>query len=406
VAGFIQLFSEFKTMLSKLPASGRRIPLALAAAAFAQAFAFGAAAGDTQLPKTTGFDLTVKDGQVKHAARADAHGPIGVMGDHRHHEGELMLSYRYMRMQMEGNLIGQDSVSPNTIVTTVPNRFFGMPMQPPTLRIVPTEMNMDMNMFGAMYGVTDTVTLMGMLPLVSKHMDLLTYAGPVGTRRLGTFSTSSEGIGDASLSALIGLYDQKTPQGAKHLNLMLGLSAPTGSITETGQVLTPMGMRPTVRLPYAMQLGSGTWDFLPGITYTDRRGNLSFGAQYRGWVRLEDKNDEGYRLGDRHQVTGWAEYEWAPWVANSIRLAYQTQDSIHGIDSQIVGPVQTANPDFYGGDRLDLLFGVNLIGQRGAICGHRLAAEFGVPVYQNLNGPQMETDWTLTVGWQKTIGDC
>jgi hypothetical protein len=52
------------------------------------------------------------------------------------------------------------------------------------------------------------------------------------------------------------------------------------------------------------------------------------------------------------------------------------------------------------------LFGVNLIGQRGAICGHRLAAEFGVPVYQNLNGPQMETDWTLTVGWQKTLGNC
>jgi len=393
-------------MLCKLPVSGRRIPLALAAAAFVQAFAFGAAADDAQLPKTTSFDLTVKDGQVKHAARADAHGPIGVMGDHRHHEGELMLSYRYMRMQMEGNLIGQDSVSPNTIVTTVPNRFFGMPMQPPTLRIVPTEMSMDMHMLGAMFGVTDTITLMGMVPIIDKDMHLITYKGAMGTNVLGDFDTHTDGMGDVSLSALIGLYDQKTPQAEQHLNLMLGLSAPTGSITETGRVLTPMGQTPVVRLPYAMQLGSGTWDFLPGITYTNRHGNLSFGAQYRGWVRLEDKNEEGYRLGDLHQVTGWAEYEWAPWVSNSIRLAYQTQDSIHGIDPEIVGPVQTANPDFYGGDRLDLLFGVNLIGQRGTICGHRLAAEFGVPVYQNLNGPQMETDWTLTVGWQKTLGDC
>ena len=49
-------------------------------------------------------------------------------------------------------------------------------------------------------------------------------------------------------------------------------------------------------------------------------------------------------------------------------------------------------PDFYGGDRVDLLFGVNMIGQRGVICGYRLAAEFGVPVYQRLNGPQLETD--------------
>jgi hypothetical protein len=65
-----------------------------------------------------------------------------------------------------------------------------------------------------------------------------------------------------------------------------------------------------------------------------------------------------------------------------------------------------ANPDFYGGDRLDLLFGVNLIGQKGAICGHRLAAEFGFPVYQDLNGPQLETDYTFTLGWQKALSDC
>jgi hypothetical protein len=139
--------------------------------------------------------MTIKNGEVKTAPRADAHAPIGVMGDHRHHKGELMLSYRFMWMWMEGNLIGDDSVSPDTIVTTVPNRFFGMPGQPPTLRVVPTEMGMNMNMFGAMYGISDTVTLMGMLPYIEKDMHHITYAGPVGTTRLGTFSTESEGIG-------------------------------------------------------------------------------------------------------------------------------------------------------------------------------------------------------------------
>ena len=148
------------------PVPGGRLLPALATAAIVQAFAFGAAADDTSLPKSTGFDLSVKDGVVKHAPRADAHIPIGVMGDHRHHEGELMLSYRYMQMQMEGNLIGEDSVSPDTIATTVPNRFFGRPMQPPTLRIVPTEMSMEMHMLSAMFGVTDTVTLMGMVPII------------------------------------------------------------------------------------------------------------------------------------------------------------------------------------------------------------------------------------------------
>ena len=392
-------------MFKKSFVAWRRLPLALATIAAVQAFAFGASA-DSRSPASGGVNMSLQDGEFKHAPRADAHGPIGVMGEHRHHEGGLMLSYRTMRMQMEGNLIGETNVSPEQIVTTVPNRFFGQPMQPPTLRVVPTEMSTDMQMFGAMYGLTDRVTLMAMLPYIDKSMDHITFKGPVGTTRLGRFTTDTDGVGDFSFGSLIGLYDQKTANGEQHLNLLLGLSAPTGSITEMGRILTPMGGTPVVRLPYAMQLGSGTWDFLPGIVYTARSGNVSFGGQYRGTIRLEDENDEGYAWGDKHLVTGWAQYQWAPWVSNSVRLAYQDLDNINGIDPSIVGPVQTANPDFYGGDRLDLLFGVNLIGQRDAICGHRLAAEFGVPVYQRLNGPQLETDYTFTVGWQKTLGDC
>jgi hypothetical protein len=74
--------------------------------------------------------------------RADDHAPIGIMADHYHEAGEFMFSYRYMSMSMEDNLIGGSSVSPTQIATTVPNRFFGSPMQPPTLRVVPTEMTM------------------------------------------------------------------------------------------------------------------------------------------------------------------------------------------------------------------------------------------------------------------------
>jgi len=364
------------------------------------------AAADDVKSANTGFDLKYQNGELKHAARADSHGPIGVMGEHRHHKGELMLSYRTMRMHMEGNLIGDKSVSPETIVTTVPNRFFGTPGQPSTLRVVPTKMNMDMHMFGAMFGISDTVTLMGMVPLIEKEMELVTFQGGAGTNRLGTFTTRSQGLGDISLSAMVGLYDQKSGDAQRHVNLIMGVSAPTGSITERDDVLAPNNTRPTLRLPYAMQLGSGTFDFLPGIVATQRQGNFSFGAQYRGWIRLEDENDEGYSLGDIHQATAWMQYQWAPWVSTSVRLAARTQDSISGIDLNIVAPVQTADPDNYGGDRLDLSFGVNLIGQRGAVCGHRLAAEFGVPIHQDLNGPQMETDWIATLGWQKTIGDC
>jgi hypothetical protein len=38
-----------------------------------------------------------------HVARPDSHAPIGVMGEHMHEAGGVMLSYRYMRMSMDGN---------------------------------------------------------------------------------------------------------------------------------------------------------------------------------------------------------------------------------------------------------------------------------------------------------------
>lgn len=62
--------------------------------------------------------------------------------------------------------------------------------------------------------------------------------------------------------------------------------------------------------------------------------------------------------------------------------------------------MQTANPEFYGGSSLLGYLGLNLAGQHGWIRGQRLALEFGAPITQDLNGPQMQRDWSLTLGWQ------
>ncbi|MEM6480518.1 MAG: transporter [Pseudomonadota bacterium] len=333
------------------------------------------------------------------AIRADGHAPIGVMGDHLHKRGEVMLSYRFMRMEMDGSRIGTSSVSPTEIATTVPNRFFGLPMQPPTLRIVPTDMTMDMHMFGAMYAPTDRITLMAMVPYISKSMNHLTFGGPTGPAVLGGFQTESDGLGDIKVSALVGVMDRKTGNSHHKMHLNIGLSLPTGSITETGRILTPMGGRPVVRLPYSMQLGSGTYDLLPGITYTGRSGAVGWGAQARGVLRLGD-NDESYTLGNELALTGWISYQPQPAISFSGRIEAKTLGDIDGQDPLIVGPVQTADPDNYGGETINLLAGVNYVFQRGALRGHRFALEAGVPIYRDLNGPQLETDWTVTAGWQ------
>jgi len=323
--------------------------------------------------------------------QAITHAPIGVMGDHMHKKNEWMFSYRFMHMGMDGNRSGSSSISPEEIVTTVPNRLAGQPMQPPTLRVVPTKMTMDMQMFGAMYAPTDKLTMMVMVNYLKKEMDHITFQGMMGTNRLGKFTTKSEGFGDTKVAGMYSLYND----GKHKVHLNMGISLPTGSLTKKDTVLTPMGMRTKLRLPYGMQLGSGTYDLLPGVTYQMYQGKWNVGAQYMATIRTGE-NDEDYTLGDEHKITTWVSYAWRHNLSTSLRLAYQDVSNIDGDDPKIAAPVQTADPNNYGKERLDLYAGVNWASK----AGHRLALEVGAPVYQHLDGPQLETDWTLTAGYQ------
>ena len=322
--------------------------------------------------------------QNHHGHQIANHAPIGVMGDHLHKKGEWMLSYRFMSMRMEDNLQGSDSVSPEAIVAPGSG-----------LRVVPVDMTTDMHMLGAMYAPSDKLTLMLMLNYIDKEMDHITFSGMMGTNQRGVFTTNTSGIGDTKVSALYGIYS--ADQHNIHLNF--GLSIPTGSIDETDQILTPMGTTPSPRLPYPMQLGSGTYDLEPGVTYTGRNGQWDWVGQLKATIRLDD-NDEGYTLGDKVMLTAWNSYRFNDWVAGSLRLSYQNSDDMNGRDSQINLPVQTAQPQNFGGEQLDLGVGINLIGAEAQTLGHRVAVEYTTTLKQHANGTQMEMHNMLTLGYQ------
>ena len=322
----------------------------------------------------------------------NSHAPIGVMGDHMHKQGEWMVSYRFMQMTMTGSQQGANSITDSELVTTVPNRFAGMPSMPPTLRIAPQKMTTDMHMLGLMYAPSDSVTLMLMLNYLDKKMDLTTYQGGMGTNVLGNFSTQSSGIGDTKFAALVSLWDA----GAHSLHAAVGLSIPTGDIKNTDTALTPMNMRPEMRLPYAMQLGTGTYDFEPAITYNGRDDKLSWGAQVKYTSSIEGKNDQGYQHGDKLDFSAWAAYRVAQSVSLSARYLFKDQDAIEGIDSNIMAPVQSANPDYYGGSQSDLALGLNWVNSQG----HRLALEYQTTLEQDANGVQMQMDDMVTLGYQ------
>jgi len=183
--------------------------------------------------------------------RPASHAPIGVMGDHTHSKGEVMFSYRYMRMGMNGLRDNDDRISRSRVLQDFP--------------VTPTKMDMEMHMFGTMYAPIDRLTIMLMVPYVLLEMDHATRTGV-------NFTTRSEGIGDVRAAALIDLWQD---DGHKiHANL--GLSFPTGSIREKDR--TPANAGAQVRIPYPMQIGSGSFDLLPGLTYNGYEGAISWGG--------------------------------------------------------------------------------------------------------------------------------
>ena len=53
---------------------------------------------------------------------------------------------------------------------------------------------------------------------------------------------------------------------------------------------------------------------------------------------------------------------------------------------------------------MDLGAGLNFLVPGGPFAGHRFAVEFVRPMWQDVQGPQLETDWMITAGWQLAFG--
>ena len=298
------------------------------------------------------------------AARPDGHAPISVMGDHMHEMGEWMVSYRYMSMNMDGLLKGSNTVAPTMMATGfMPN-------------MLPTEMTMDMHMFGTMYAISNQWTLMGMLNYLDNEMSM-----PMG-------KMDSSGLGDIKIA---GLYDLAQWESGRRMHLKLGLNLPTGSIDEkhNGNIIG-----------YGMQLGSGTYDLEPAITYLVQTENYSYGAQLGGILRIGE-NDQDYTLGNKFEATLWGARKITDSLSASAKFDYSSQSEVDGKDSRMNEAMSPAlNPNSQGRDITTFGLGLNYYFKDGGLSGHRLAAEWETPIDQKVNGVQLELDSTWTLGWQ------
>ncbi len=299
--------------------------------------------------------------------------PISVIGNHVHTSGEMMFSYRFMTMDMRGIQSGIDPVETVDVLKD--------------FMMTPIAMDMRMHMFGAMFAPHDKLTFMGMTSYQQRHMEMEgahQHATGHHDHPVGMHEMSSAGIGDVKLDSLFTLW--------KNYNFTLignaGVSFPTGSITQQADDRRI--------LPYPMQLGSGSFEARPGITFFATRSNWSYGGQLRGSFPLNSNTNE-YRNGNTITATTWGAQRVNNWISLSARLLFSHKGSIMGHHPDLdLNRTPSHRPDFQGFNRLDMAISSNLI----VLAGQRLAIEFILPVYQDLTGTQLKNTWKLVIGWQ------
>ena len=300
------------------------------------------------------------------SGRIDAHAPIGVMADHTHEKGEWMTSIRYMPMNMNENQLRRDTQSISEVLTH--------------FMMAPLDMSMNMLMVGAMTGISETQTLMVMIPYTQKNMDIRKRDG-------SEFSRSSAGIGDLKISLLHAAAETDTQK----MTFQTGISVPLGSVDETdGQ---------PSRLPYPMQLGSGTVDLLLGMTTICQFDDWSWGHQFHTILRT-GQSKHGYRLSNQLNGLSWMAKTWSKSLSTSIRLSGQTWGDIKGSDPDLnpmMVPTATQNTS---GKVIDLAIGINYQFASGILKNHRIALEYGTPVYQYYDHTQMSRNAWVMMGWQ------
>jgi opacity protein-like surface antigen len=323
--------------------------------------------------------------------------PAGVQAAHMVPAGVVRFNYMPSYAVMRGNYIGTSQISPAQVTTIpwVPNSVYALPNflagnPTRTLRNAPDNMKMQMHMFAVHYGITDWLNVMVMGSVSDRNMSMTVFNGPSGSTPLGPTNSATQGWGDTSVQGLFRLYQDDI----HHVHVNLGLSLPTGTINEDITHMHPSGLFFPKRAYYGLQLGTGTYDSLFGVTYTGKLNAWSWGLTYRGRVAL-GVNDSGYLRGPWNEMSAWGGYEVLPGLSATGRVAATVWDRIHGHDDLIAGAQQGTIPGYQGGERVRLLGGFDYHVKFPGFKPIRLAVEAGAPVYQRLNGPQLGESWEL-----------
>ncbi len=353
--------------------------------------------------------------------------PMNILGAGVPETNEFRFKISPMIMRMGGLRDGTSSVNSDSLLgssgtsmeTNSSNGGMDMPMNMATgmnmntssdakFMAVPESMDMRMLNFATGYSFTDDF-FAGLMFMWKENMMNMKFNSMMKsmTGKDG-FTMESSGMADTMLMSKYRLYTDDPLIPTKQVSLFMGLNLPTGSINEKNRN-HPVDARKSELLPYSMQLGSGTFDPMLGVVYQASASPWWWGANliYTGrWY----KNAHDYSLGDEFKLDFYAMYQLRYDLVAQIQLNGRSWGKIKGeMDEAVSGESGRAtkdapgsaymtpiwNPDNYGGQSVFATAGL----QWQPIPLHILDMTVGKPVYQDLNGPQMEEDYRVMVTW-------
>lgn len=325
------------------------------------------------------------------SARPDANGPAGLRAERTLDGLGIQFTLKAYHEAFRGMGLGKDSLT------------FGQVSS--LYAVAPTRMLHQGTELGVQLGLGRHLTLGAAGRFARKTVELA-VRDPNDVRVTWIGRTAAFGPEDVQVYALYNLYDR----GGLRVHAEGGASIPLGAVDfddDAPDPADPGNRLVEVQLPYVQQMGSGTFEFLPGITAVMQNETASLGFQARGIVRIGD-NDRGWALGDEFHATGWAGYKVSEVASVSFGFRYASWGSVEGADPAIRVQDQPAydSPLYTGlqsGSRLELPVGVNFLLPPGRFGGHRIGVEFVVPVEQRLDYVQFRKHRSLVVSWQKDV---
>lgn len=288
-------------------------------------------------------------------SRPDAHAPSGVLADHVHSRGGIMLGYRYYLSKGEGNYNDNKIFSREEIT-----RFYDRHV---------TGIIFNMHSVEFMYGLSNNVTLFANLTFHDKEYSFI-------DKQNQFYNISSRGIGDIDLQFLYKIFSNSKVK----IHSNTGFILPTGNINKKYE---------NEKLPYLMQLGNGYFQGVVGFTSFFQFKKFSAGIQPIYNLSFGD-NSQGYNFGNKVSLNYWAAVNLNKPFSFSFRQNYINQSSINGEDEDLISNVMILNNSNNSGYVLiNSALGINLSLKKGLLRNSRISLEYSFPTYMSYDGLQI-----------------